>query len=66
MNSILLVAHAPLAHALRQCALHVFPEAEAAIVALDRLAARERALTANLVELRTLLLQNRLLQAAAS
>ena len=35
MNSILLVAHAPLAHALRQCALHVFPEAEAAIVALD-------------------------------
>ena len=39
---------------------------QAAIVALDRLAARERALTANLVELRTVLLQTRLLQAAAS
>ncbi|RYF81600.1 MAG: PTS fructose transporter subunit IIA [Comamonadaceae bacterium] len=35
MNSILLIAHAPLAYALRQCALHVFPEAESAITALD-------------------------------
>lgn len=35
MNSILLIAHAPLAYALRQCALHVFPEAESAIAALD-------------------------------
>ncbi|RYF73564.1 MAG: PTS fructose transporter subunit IIA [Comamonadaceae bacterium] len=35
MNSILLVAHAPLAHALRQCVLHVFPEAEPAVAALD-------------------------------
>ena len=28
MNSILIIAHAPLAHALRQCALHVFPDCE--------------------------------------
>ena len=35
MNSILLVAHAPLAYALRQCVLHVFPEAESAVAALD-------------------------------
>ena len=26
MNSILIIAHAPLANALRQCALHVFPD----------------------------------------
>ena len=32
---ILLIAHAPLAHALRQCALHVFPDCEDDIVALD-------------------------------
>ena len=35
MNSILLVAHAPLAHALRECALHVFPDADAWVTALD-------------------------------
>ncbi|SIR57240.1 PTS sugar transporter subunit IIA [Pseudacidovorax sp. RU35E] len=35
MNSILLVAHAPLAHALRQCALHVFPDCEGVLAALD-------------------------------
>lgn len=35
MNSILLIAHAPLAHALRQCALHVFPDAAPFIGALD-------------------------------
>ena len=35
MNSILIIAHAPLAQALRQCALHVFPDCEQAIVALD-------------------------------
>ncbi|MDI3384085.1 PTS sugar transporter subunit IIA [Xenophilus aerolatus] len=35
MNSILLIAHSPLAHALRQCALHVFPEAEDCVGALD-------------------------------
>ena len=35
MNSILIIAHSPFAHALRQCALHVFPDCEHAIVALD-------------------------------
>lgn len=35
MNSILIIAHAPLAHALRQCALHVFPDCEHGVVALD-------------------------------
>lgn len=35
MNSILLIAHAPLAHALRECALHVFPDAGAAVSAVD-------------------------------
>jgi len=35
MNSILIIAHAPLAHALRQCALHVFPDCGAGVAALD-------------------------------
>ena len=35
MNGILIVAHAPLASALRQCVLHVFPDASEAVVALD-------------------------------
>lgn len=35
MNGILIVAHAPLASALRQCALHVFPECADAVAALD-------------------------------
>jgi mannose PTS system EIIA component len=35
MNSILIVAHAPLAHALREIALHVFPEVESHIAAFD-------------------------------
>ncbi|CAA2108777.1 PTS sugar transporter subunit IIA [Variovorax paradoxus] len=35
MNSILIIAHSPFAHALRQCALHVFPDCEQVIVALD-------------------------------
>lgn len=35
MNGILLIAHAPLASALRQCVLHVFPDAQDAVVALD-------------------------------
>jgi PTS system mannose-specific IIA component len=35
MNGILLIAHAPLASALRQCVLHVFPDAHDAVVALD-------------------------------
>ena len=34
-NAILIIAHAPLAHALRQCVLHVFPDAHADVVALD-------------------------------
>lgn len=35
MNGILILAHAPLAHALRQCALHVFPDCGAVVGALD-------------------------------
>ena len=35
MNAILLIAHAPLANALRQCALHVFPDCGALVTAID-------------------------------
>lgn len=35
MNGIVVIAHAPLASALRQCVLHVFPDAASAVVALD-------------------------------
>lgn len=35
MNAILLIAHAPLANALRQCALHVFPDCGAGVMAID-------------------------------
>ena len=35
MNAVLLIAHAPLAHALRECALHVFADAGDNIGALD-------------------------------
>ncbi|HZY15025.1 MAG TPA: PTS fructose transporter subunit IIA [Ramlibacter sp.] len=35
MNAILLIAHAPLAHALRQCALHVFPDCGSTVTAID-------------------------------
>ena len=35
MNAILLIAHAPLANALRQCALHVFPDCEPTVAAID-------------------------------
>lgn len=35
MNGILVIAHAPLASALRQCVLHVFPDAGEAVQALD-------------------------------
>jgi PTS system ascorbate-specific IIA component len=35
MNGILVIAHAPLASALRQCVLHVFPDAADGIAALD-------------------------------
>lgn len=35
MNRILVIAHAPLAHALRQCVLHVFPDCENDLAGLD-------------------------------
>lgn len=35
MNAILIIAHAPLAHALRQCALHVFPDCGQQLMAID-------------------------------
>lgn len=35
MNGILIIAHAPLAHALRQCALHVFPDCGPGVMAID-------------------------------
>ena len=35
MNAILLIAHAPLANALRECALHVFPDCATVITAID-------------------------------
>ncbi len=34
-NGILIIAHAPLASALRQCVLHVFPDSAAMIQAID-------------------------------
>jgi mannose PTS system EIIA component len=34
-NGILIIAHAPLASALRQCVLHVFPDCAALILAVD-------------------------------
>lgn len=35
MNSFLVIAHAPLASALRECVLHVFPEADSSVCAID-------------------------------
>jgi mannose PTS system EIIA component len=35
MNGIFIIAHAPLASAMRQCMLHVFPDNPARLVALD-------------------------------
>ena len=35
MNAILIIAHAPLANALRQCALHVFPDCGPTVAAID-------------------------------
>ena len=35
MIGILLIAHAPLATALRECALHVFPDCAQSVLALD-------------------------------
>ena len=34
-TSLLIIAHAPLAHALRECALHVFPDCGDSVAALD-------------------------------
>lgn len=34
-NGILIIAHAPLAHALRQCVLHVFPDGAEGVAAFD-------------------------------
>ena len=35
MNSILIIAHMPLASALRECALHVFPDCASGVAAVD-------------------------------
>ena len=35
MNGIFIIAHAPLAQALKACAMHVFPDSASAITALD-------------------------------
>jgi len=35
MNGLLIIAHAPLASALRACVLHVFPDEGASVAALD-------------------------------
>jgi PTS system mannose-specific IIA component len=34
-NSIFIIAHAPLAQALRDCALHVYPECAQSVIAVD-------------------------------
>lgn len=34
-NGIFIIAHAPLANALRQCVLHVFPDAASSLAVLD-------------------------------
>ncbi len=34
-NGILIIAHAPLASALRQCVLHVFPDGASTVLAID-------------------------------
>jgi PTS system ascorbate-specific IIA component len=34
-NRIFIIAHAPLAQALRDCAMHVYPECAASVLALD-------------------------------
>jgi mannose PTS system EIIA component len=35
VNAILIIAHAPLAHALRSCAMHVFPDCAPHVAAID-------------------------------
>lgn len=44
-NGIFIIAHAPLATALRQCVLHVYPDAGARIAAMDVPASAELAST---------------------
>ena len=44
-NRILLIAHAPLAHALAQCAAHVFPDSGEHVLAFDVEASADPALT---------------------
>jgi PTS system ascorbate-specific IIA component len=44
-TGILIIAHAPLASALRSCVLHVYPDAAQAIAALDVPASENPALT---------------------
>ena len=48
-NRILLIAHAPLAHAMQQCAAHVFPDSDAFLMALD-IAADAETLARRLIE----------------
>jgi len=53
MNGIIVIAHAPLASALRECVLHVFPDAAPCLQALDIPA--QQAPEASLAQLRALL-----------
>ncbi len=55
MNGIIVIAHAPLASALRQCVLHVFPDAGPVVQALDVPA--QQAPEASLAQLQALLQQ---------
>ena len=34
-NCIFIIAHAPLAQAMRDCAMHVYPECAATVIAMD-------------------------------
>ena len=34
-NTIFIIAHAPLANALRDCAMHVYPECAEEVIAID-------------------------------
>ncbi len=66
MRGIFIIAHAPLASAFRDCALHVFPENGAQVVALDVLPhvppeetlAQARAMLAQLATDQTLVLSD--------
>ncbi|WP_029463331.1 PTS sugar transporter subunit IIA [Serpentinimonas barnesii] len=53
MNGIIVIAHAPLASALRQCVLHVFPDADDCLQALD--VAAQQAPEESLAQLQQLL-----------